>query len=126
MQAVKRCSKCGVTSADFSATAHWCRSCQREAQRAHRYRVLGITHEEYLAILHGQHGACAGCGKHEKPVRAGSGTRGLHLDHDHETGKRRGVLCSNCNQILGRVKDSVVHLQALIDYLRAHSTIVLD
>ena len=122
MQA-KRCSKCGVTSADFSPTAHWCRSCQREAQRAHRYRKLGVTHDEYLAVLHGQLGACAVCGKDERPI--GAGVRGLHLDHDHQTGKRRGVLCSNCDQILGRVKDSVVHLQALIDYLKSHSIIEL-
>ncbi len=119
MRPQKRCSKCGVTSSDFSPTAHWCRSCQREAQRAHRYRAIGVTHEEYLAVLHGQHGACAVCGKNEKPISGG--IRGLHLDHDHVTGKRRGVLCSNCNQLLGRVKDSVPHLERLIAYLKQHT-----
>lgn len=121
MQAQKHCNKCGVTSSDFSRTAHWCRSCQREAQRAHRYRAIGVTHEEYLAVLHGQHGACAVCGKNEKP--ANSGTHGLHLDHDHATGKRRGVLCSNCNQLLGRVKDNIQHLESLIAYLKTYASV---
>lgn len=116
----RRCTKCKVVSAssNFSKTAHWCKACQREATRAHRYRVLGTTHEEYLAVLHGQLGACAVCGKNETPVAGGH--RGLHLDHDHVTGKRRGVLCSNCNQVLGRVKDSITHLEQLIAYLKAY------
>jgi hypothetical protein len=102
----------------FSLTSRWCRVCVREAVRNWRYRKLGTSREEYLAILSGQLGSCAICSKQEGAVMGGH--RGLHLDHDHLTGKRRGILCSNCNQILGRVKDSIAHLERMIAYLRNH------
>lgn len=115
-----RCSKCGETdSSKFSPTSRWCKVCQREAVRDGRYRKLGVSRDEYLAILHGQHGACAICNKHEVPVA--NGVRGLHLDHDHATGKRRGVLCSRCNQLLGWAKDNVDLLAKCIEYIKAHA-----
>lgn len=43
------------------------------------------------------------------------------LDHDHKTGKVRGILCSNCNTSLGLVKDSVDVLEGLIGYLKTNS-----
>jgi hypothetical protein len=41
----------------------------------------------------------------------------MHVDHDHETGKVRGVLCYLCNLALGYVHDDVKVLQTMIDYL---------
>ena len=116
---MKKCGRCGeVDQAEFYATGRWCRTCQREAVRDGRYRKLGVSRDEYLAVLHGQMGACAVCGKHEAAV-AGK-ARGLHLDHDHTTGKRRGILCSRCNQILGRVQEDVTLLQSMIAYINKH------
>ena len=43
----------------------------------------------------------------------------LHKDHDHKTGKFRGLLCGGCNKALGFIKDDVARLQGLIDYLGA-------
>ena len=58
-------------------------------------------------MVEAQGGTCAVCdGKPE------------HVDHDHETGKVRGVLCFNCNQALGNVRDDPAVLQGLIRYLR--------
>ena len=121
----KKCGKCGETDqAKFYKTAVWCRACHREATRDSRYRKLGVSRDEYLAVLHGQMGACAICGSHERSVdstKPGSAkTRGLHLDHDHKTGKRRGILCWNCNQTLGRVKDSTELLQSMIAYINKY------
>ena len=50
----------------------------------------------------------------------GSGRR-LAVDHNHTTGKVRGLLCSNCNTLLGKAKDNVNILQAAIDYLNDFS-----
>lgn len=114
------CTKCGETDRKkfYKNGTSWCGSCQREAVRDGRYRKLGISREQYLAILHGQCGACAICGEQEQPV---AGThRGLHLDHDHETGKARGILCSRCNQLLGRVREDVSLLMKFVDYLRLY------
>lgn len=44
----------------------------------------------------------------------------MHLDHDHETGKFRDILCHHCNTALGQVGDSIERLEALIAYLRKH------
>lgn len=113
---MRKCSKCGTEDErKFYNSGRWCRVCQREAVRDGRNRKLGIDRDTYLAILHGQLGACAICGKQEQPVKGGK--RGLHMDHDHKTGKARGILCSRCNQVLGRCNEDVVILNNIIDYI---------
>ena len=113
---MKHCKRCGETDqTKFYKTGIYCRVCHREWVRDYRLKKLGITREQYLAVLHGQLGGCAACGNQEQPI--GNGHRGLHQDHDKATGKARGVLCSRCNQVLGRVDDSVGLLRALIDYV---------
>jgi hypothetical protein len=60
-------------------------------------------------MIEAQGGTCATCGA--KPE---------HVDHDHKTGRVRGVLCFNCNQALGNVRDDVLTLSRLGTYLREH------
>lgn len=47
-----------------------------------------------------------------------SGQKRLHFDHDHTTGKFRGLLCGNCNTALGLMKDDLQRLQSAIQYLQ--------
>lgn len=71
----------------------------------------GITEEGYNALLRTQGGVCATCKRGCKTHRR------LSVDHDHETGEVRGLLCMNCNAALGLVGDDVTVLRSLIEYL---------
>jgi len=75
-------------------------------------RLYGITSAEYDAMLEVQGGVCKVC----KGPPHGRRER-YHVDHDHDTGKVRGLLCHKCNVALGMVQDSTEHLKALITYL---------
>ena len=82
------------------------------ARSKNLFRLYGITLVEYDAMLALQGGVCKVCGG--PPY--GKGGR-YHVDHDHVTGKIRGILCHKCNVALGMVQDKVEHLKALIAYL---------
>lgn len=111
-----------------------CRSCRKELdarpekrkadrQRYHSNResylngyykrVYGITLSEYKVIFDNQKGVCAICNK-----ECSSGKQ-LAVDHDHETGQIRGLLCTKCNQGLGMFNDSVDLLNRSISYLES-------
>jgi hypothetical protein len=86
-------------------------------RKAHLKMNYGITIEYYDDILKAQGGVCAICG-----TDVPGGTGRFHVDHDHKTGKIRGLLCSNCNAMLGYSKDSIdIHLNA-IKYLNRACT----
>lgn len=79
-------------------------------------KKYGITHEDYEHMLQLQNEKCAICGK---PLSE-NGKR-FSVDHDHISGKVRGLLCSRCNLALGYVKDNIDTLHNMIDYLIKHS-----
>lgn len=78
--------------------------------RSRRHEAYGLTKQE-LDMLLAQHEQCAIC--HTDQWTA----KGPQVDHDHATGRVRGVLCSNCNQGLGRFKDDPALLRVAIRYL---------
>jgi hypothetical protein len=70
---------------------------RKRALRDQYYRrTFGISADDFDALLAEQGGGCAICG--QLPDRAAS----LHLDHCHDTGAIRGILCLSCNQGLGK------------------------
>lgn len=78
----------------------------------------GITPETYDRLLEEQGGVCAICLR--PPSReTGAGTRVLRLgvDHDHRTGRIRGLLCTSCNGALGRLGDTVESIKRVLAYL---------
>lgn len=84
-------------------------------------RHYGLSKEQYEELLSTQGHCCAICGLPEGATIAGRKLR-LSVDHCHDSGKVRGLLCSNCNNGLGRFKDSMGALQAAIRYLEASRT----
>jgi len=74
-------------------------------------RTYGLTLSEKNAMLEKQDGKCAIC-KTDK-----FNGRGPVVDHDHMTGKVRGILCINCNTALGYMKENVIIFRNAINYL---------
>lgn len=83
--------------------------------RKHMLKKYGLTEFEYKKLVQRQDGRCAICNVEPNPYATHK--RGLHIDHDHETGAVRGLLCGNCNAALGHFKDSIENLAQAIRYL---------
>jgi len=128
---MRTCSKC---KREFPATREhfhkkgnglrsWCKECCRERNKDPKriawtknrdlMKLYGITLDDYNKMFAEQDGKCFICGTH-----VCSTGRALAVDHDHETGKVRGLLCANCNTALGKFNDDVELLKKAIDYLR--------
>lgn len=75
----------------------------------------GLTVADYARMLEAQGGVCGICGGKEESKRY----KHLSVDHDHATGRVRGLLCNNCNRALGLLKDSTIILLAAARYLKA-------
>lgn len=86
--------------------------------RSHMLRAkYNITQDDYDKMLSLQNGKCAIC-KCEPNSWHGNNEYGhLFVDHNHMTGKIRGLLCQLCNSGLGQFKDSVANLKEAIKYL---------
>lgn len=77
----------------------------------------GITVADYEAMIEAQDGLCAICrGKHR-----GSGGR-LHVDHCHDSGKVRGLLCGPCNTAIGLLDHDEGRVRQVIEYLSEEKT----
>lgn len=81
---------------------------------SHNLKQYGLTLDEYQAMLAKQGGSCAICG--DEPSEG----KRLNVDHNHETGAVRDLLCRWCNYALGNAKDDPARLRAMADYLDRH------
>lgn len=142
--ATKRCRRCDTEkpSAEFPPKPEmrdglnsWCRVCYREYgsrwQRALRLaqpkRVHRTDRDQYLRtkykltaaevdqLIEKQHGCCLTCGQSFGPDLQPC------VDHCHTTGVVRGILCRNCNSILGLAGEDPVRLEALAMYIDPRS-----
>lgn len=88
----------------------------RAAQNKSRLkRTYGLTLEDYDRMLAEQNGGCAICA-----TATPGGPGRFHVDHCHNTGRVRGLLCCNCNRGIGALKDDPARLRLAIGYLEAH------
>lgn len=76
----------------------------------------GITLAQYNSLFKEQKGCCAICGTHQDNLK-----RGLAVDHNHNTGMIRALLCSNCNLLVGNSGEDIGILNNVIKYLKNHS-----
>lgn len=129
-RAQKQCRRCGVTKPTTEYNRDntrardglhsYCRECNKARALIYtRIKRYGVTPEMYAEMVKRQGGRCAICGT-DQPTRSGR-SRQWHVDHNHETGKVRGLLCESCNHGLGRFRDSVFRLESAIRYLEVAS-----
>lgn len=82
-------------------------------------RIFGISLKHYYQLLAKQRWACAICLEQETAIDGKTGLPfSLAVDHNHDTGAVRGLLCMKCNRAIGLLKDNVNTLQAAIVYLK--------
>jgi hypothetical protein len=129
----RHCTSCGVfkLANDFSlekdsrsvggiSMRSQCRPCREHIKwKSFIIRTYGITAEDYYNMLANQDNKCALCGSEEvNNSRITSGK--LFIDHCHDTGKVRGLLCSKCNHAIGLLNDDIDLLRKAITYLNKH------
>lgn len=83
----------------------------RKHARLKRLRRYGMTPADYDAMVEAQGGVCAICGRPEASHPS------FAVDHDHATGRVRGLLCFLCNTALGKMGDNPERLRAAADYI---------
>ena len=134
---VKKCRKCEYKAESFSELDMFpdkkdcmfgkdtiCKECESTRKKAdverrggsrklNLMKNYGMTIEEYDKMLKEQSGMCKIC-KTDKPKHRGR----FVVDHDHKTGKVRGLLCDGCNKGLGHFRDNIVFMNEAIKYIK--------
>ena len=116
----KYLAKPGKRELHRQGTKNWYRD-NPEKAKSQRLKRYGIDLDGYNALRKQQNYCCVICEVHETEVSQGRATTpdtALHVDHDHATGKVRGLLCTNCNIILGKCYDKIETLNKAIQYLK--------
>lgn len=115
----KPCKTCGSVTRKVTPPGPRCATCHRDRKKvlraaAHEARVgkvYGLLPGQYERLYEAQGGQCFIC------QRAKGVTKKLAVDHDHETGYVRGLLCGPCNKILGHFRDDVMTATRAASYL---------
>jgi hypothetical protein len=81
----------------------------------------GITPKVFQEMLATQGGGCAICGELHAPLNNGTGKGSLQVDHNHTTNVVRELLCGNCNNAIGHVKESPERARQIAAYLERHN-----
>lgn len=87
------------------------RQCE-SSRRSELKRKYNLTVEDLKAMRVSQKNSCAIC------LEVFAKTRDMHLDHDHNTGKVRALLCRSCNHMIGNAKEDITRMRAAIKYLK--------
>lgn len=117
----RKCSHCGCVKSinefasdrrELLGKAYRCKVCDNNIRRNnHIKKKFNISADAYEDLLNKQNGVCAICNLHDA-----SGQR-LAVDHEHETGRIRGLLCFSCNVGLGKFREDIAILSKAINYI---------
>jgi len=100
----------------------YCPSCRRKSTKNSTIlSKFGLALDDYKRLVELQHGLCACCGQPETALNNRNGElRGLSIDHDHQTGKVRQLLCHRCNIVIGLVKEDPDLCELIRQYVLTH------
>lgn len=114
----KPCKFCNKIFQPIAPSHHYCSDeCAIKAgAESYIFRNYGITLETYYQMYKDQEGKCYICNQKGFTLKDSIKTE-LLIDHDHYTGKVRGLLCHNCNRALGLLKDDLKYLERAKQYL---------
>lgn len=105
-------------------TADWTARNRESRQAYNRRRDFGLEHDDFMAMMEDQSGLCAICGIDMESARqimpTGWTRTGVNVDHCHESGLVRGLLCSPCNKGLGQFRDNPDAMRAAAEYVEKH------
>lgn len=120
----KPCRMCGTLFMPNAPSELYCSDTCKDRGMANNYlkRNYGIMMDDYDRIYKEQKGLCCICGTEGFIMNKDRHKLKLVVDHCHETGKVRGLLCHNCNRALGLLKDNVDYLKIAIKYLEGATT----
>jgi hypothetical protein len=93
---------------------------KNQKKTRHLKKYYGISLEKFNEMMESQNGFCAICKESEKRMIRGKNAD-LSVDHDHKTGKVRGLLCYSCNTGIGKLKDDRNVLLSAVKYLDLHA-----
>lgn len=101
-----------------ASARYWAQKTQHNAnsRKNHLRRTFGLTLEQYDKMLADQNGGCAICAA--PPSRG----RSLAVDHHHESGKVRALLCDRCNRLIGLAEENWTLLSDAASYVCGHNT----
>ncbi len=108
----RTCARCGTLRSDFSEKSSYCRPCVTIRKRAEALAKFGLTLEEFDGMTRQLGGLCPVCGQDPNTLE-----KGWAIDHCHETGRFRGLICARCNAGIGALGDSVAAIIGAINYL---------
>ena len=102
-----------------SARYHWNKEYKENTRQAavgsQLQRKFGLSTEKYIEMLEKQNYRCAICGRHQEELE-----RRMAVDHNHDTGKNRELLCNNCNLGIGHLRDEPALIRKAAEYLEKH------
>ena len=119
---MKRCARCEVVKSvdEFDdcarAVDHYSSKCKRCREDQRLRDVFGISIEDYEELQDSQGARCAICGRHQSEFN-----KRFAVDHCHETGDIRGLLCFTCNVGIGYFHHDESLLRRAIGYLQKHA-----
>jgi hypothetical protein len=111
----KKAALFSPNAATKDGLANRCKACNsEESTKNNKRRKYGLDEEAIIKMIRTQRNVCAIC---RVPIVYGERKNNFHIDHDHLTGRVRGILCPTCNVGLGKLFDDPVRVESAISYL---------